>query len=95
MTDEPRSYEEIGAAAAEHLRRLSVQCTIDRDFFVFKLEPDNDNSPIYEVPLLECDTHAKLIGWQLHLADKSWMTLDLLAAFTEMVCEHHNLSISR
>jgi len=62
---------------------------------VFKLEPGNDNSPIYEVPLFECDTHAKLIGWQMHLADKSWMTVDLLAAFTEMVCEYHNLSISR
>lgn len=97
MSDDSRSYRtmgEIGKEALEEAQSLAAQCFVEEEFIVFKIYKDEDDSPTYEVPLSECDTLAKIIGWQFHLGEKQWITSDLLLCFTHLACTHHNLSIS-
>lgn len=86
---------DLVAESLADLRERNQRCFIEEEFIVFKIDLGDDSSTKYEFPLSDCDTYEKVIGWQLHLSEKQWMTLDLLVQFTLIVCEHHNLSISR
>jgi len=39
----------------------------------------------YEFELVRCDTHEKLVKWIYHLAEKNWVTTDVLRVFIETV----------
>jgi hypothetical protein len=49
----------------------------------------------YDIPLAHCNTYEEILGWQLQLSTKQWMTLDLLMQFTIIACHHHQLTIAR
>lgn len=47
----------------------------------------------YNVPIADCDTHEKILGWTFHLAEKTWMSRRLLRRFIEVACVASNLPI--
>lgn len=77
------------AEAIKRQQELLKQCFIDGNSIVLMMPHDEP----YPIPLSECDSYAKILGLQLHLLDKNWMTTELVELFVLLVCEHHNLPI--
>lgn len=40
----------------------------------------------YNIPLKDCDTAEKILGWARHLSEKTWMTNDAMRDFLEISC---------
>ena len=97
MTDlepRPRTAAQALDGWLERMKKRVEYCHIEDNAIVFRIDITDDQSTTYEVPLFKCDTHEKIIGWQCHLSEKNWMTLDLLIQFTLLACRHHGLAIS-
>lgn len=47
----------------------------------------------YPVPLSRVATPRDLVSWVYHLAEKDWVSTDLLRCFMEEVCRHKNWSL--
>jgi len=41
----------------------------------------------------ECDTHAAILEWVVQLAEKDWVTNDMLVAFITIAGEANNLRL--
>ncbi|MFH1748198.1 MAG: hypothetical protein ABIG44_14280 [Planctomycetota bacterium] len=41
----------------------------------------------YNIALDQCDTPAKILSWMVHLADKTWMDLDIMQRFIVLAAE--------
>ena len=48
----------------------------------------------YEIPLAECDTPERILGWSAHLCGKTWMTTEALERFIYLACGHHGLKLT-
>ncbi|HEY5884664.1 MAG TPA: hypothetical protein VIT88_08250 [Pyrinomonadaceae bacterium] len=83
------SLAEIGKEVLEDLRDRPNRCFIEDGFIVFR------DGAGYSIALDRCNTYPKILGWQMQLSPKQWMSLDLLMQFTIIACEHHGLQISR
>jgi hypothetical protein len=77
LTDEYRQYRE----------ELDRACHINGDKIVFDVKGLTD----YEIPLARCDTYEKIVSWTTHLAEKDWVTVDILRHFISLACSHHDL----
>ena len=85
----PRKVGEIMKDVVSDLRDRSRRCYIEGGSIVFRDGAD------YDIPLTQCNTYEKILGWQLQLSTKQWMTLDLLMQFTLMACDSHQLPVAR
>ncbi len=86
----PKSKSATDRVLADLLKKRE-RCFIDGDFIVMKIR----NDVLYEIALDSCNTHAKIIGWQMQLAAKRWATKERIMQFTLLACERHNLPIAR
>jgi hypothetical protein len=89
--DEPSLHElgEIVEDVVSDLRDRPRRCFIEGGSIVFR------DLAGYDIPLAQCNTYDKILGWQLQLSTKQEMTLDLLMQFTLMACDVHQLPIAR
>lgn len=81
--------EEIRSRAAETYERLSRQVSIKDDHIVINVAYE------YNIPLSGCADLPSLMGWVLHLCEKTWMTLEVLERFILVASRHHGLDIKR
>lgn len=49
----------------------------------------------YEIPLDRCDDETKILGWVLHLAEKRWVTKDILVRFIGLASLANGVPIDR
>jgi hypothetical protein len=61
----------------EEILEPSELCFIKEGSIVFRIE----DKEVYDVHLSKCDTYPKIIGWVIHLSEKTWMTSRLLFFF--------------
>lgn len=47
----------------------------------------------YEIPIVDCNTEAKLLGWILQLLEKNWMTNDVLERFIHVAARQSDIKI--
>jgi len=47
----------------------------------------------YEISLARCNTYEKITRWSLHLAEKNWMTLEVLNRFILLAIKGNELEI--
>lgn len=47
----------------------------------------------YNVPLSQCDSAEKLLGWTYHLTEKTWMKNDVMRRFIELACHENGMEI--
>ena len=89
--DKPTSHKvgEIAESVLADLLDRPRRCFIEDGSIVFR---DLEG---YDIPLAQCNTYDKILGWQLQLSTKRGMTLDLLMQFTLMACDSHQLVIAR
>lgn len=45
----------------------------------------------YEVELCRCSTYKDILGWVLHLGDKTWMTNEILGRLIGLALQQHRL----
>ena len=45
----------------------------------------------YEIELIRCDSHFKIIDWVLHLSEKDWMTTDMINQFIDIALRSNGL----
>src|SRR5690242_18190129 len=81
------SVKELEPQYHEWVQGLNRACHIEAG----NIEFDVEGLDTYRVPLSDCDTHAKILGWAIHLSEKIWISKDVLAHFMEIACEHHGL----
>jgi len=72
----------------KHQKKLSSQCYIENDCIILNV------CYIYEIEISRCNTKDKLLHWVHHLlTTKSWINIELLIFFIELVAKHCNLDI--
>jgi len=74
--------EQMEARLKEHDARMNAAFQLDENN---KWLTINISYP-YEIELKRIPSYAALLQWSLHLAGKSWMDLDYLREFIEIVC---------
>lgn len=47
----------------------------------------------YEIPIVDCDTEPKLLGWILQLLEKTWMTKEVLERFIHLAAIQSDIKI--
>lgn len=52
-----------------------------------------DGPYTYEIPLRDFNTPMNLINWQCHLMEKTWITIEHILDFTNLVCSHKGWDI--
>lgn len=55
----------------------------------------NSGMDPYEVPLSRCDTAEKLLGWVVHLGEKTWLTPRMTKLFVLMASEANEIAVDR
>jgi hypothetical protein len=46
----------------------------------------------YNIPLNKCNTLEKILGWVIHLLEKSWVTKEIVNEFIETALKQNNLT---
>lgn len=87
--DAPHKVGEIAKDVISDLLDRPHRCFIEEGSIVFR------DLAGYDIPLAQCNTYDKILGWQLQLSPKHGMTLDLLMQFTLIACDYHKLPIAR
>lgn len=59
----------------EEYRLDERQVVIEGDYIVIKEPVD------YEIPLSDCATDKNILDWVMHLAEKQWVTTDIIRRF--------------
>lgn len=49
----------------------------------------------YNIPLDACRTHKDILAWVLQLAEKTWMTMDVMERFILVACQEAGLDRPR
>ena len=47
----------------------------------------------YEIAFDRCDTHAKILAWLVHLADKTWVSPEIMQRFALLSASQHGLEL--
>ena len=71
------------------LHELSKKVYVDGEFIVINI------AVRYEIHLSRCNTPEKLLGWILHLCEKTWMSPAVLERFIEVAEEANHITIER
>lgn len=79
------SSEDLFKKIKEDEERLAKQVSIIDDYIVINVSYE------YNIPLADCATHAQILGWVVHLCEKTWMTKEVLERFIKMACGKHGL----
>lgn len=66
---------------------LAKQVRVEDGHIIINVEYD------YEIPVADCDTEPKLLGWILQLLEKTWMTKEVLERFIHVAARQSNLKI--
>ena len=61
---------------------------IIQDHIVIPITPLQD----YNIPISKCDNMEKVLGWVIHLLEKSWVTKEIIDKFIQTALNHHNLT---
>lgn len=82
-----RSASDIISEVREEMEALERQVTIVDDFIVLNVSSE------YSIPISECDSAEKLLGWISHLTEKTWMTMPVMARFISVAARASNIQI--
>jgi hypothetical protein len=66
-------------------KELAKLCILDGDLIIL--------NGFYEIPLSRCNSHEKILAWICHLAEKTWVTTDLLRRFLIIASKANNIEI--
>lgn len=77
---EAENLSELMVDYHQHRKDMAKKCYIDGEYLVF--EPD------YAIHLNRLNNPRRLIFWLNHLTKKTWMTVELLHWFIELVIKH-------
>lgn len=83
MTDKNDTWKKL----EERDALLAKQVFVDGDRIVL------DVMYPYEITLDRCDTHAKILSWIVHLADKTWVNPEIMRRFALLSAGQHGLEI--
>lgn len=61
---------------------------IKEDNIVIPMPPSQE----YNIPLSKCDNMEKILGWVIHLLEKSWVTKEIIDEFIQTALKHHNIN---
>ncbi len=70
-------------------KKLQEQVYIDGDEIIINVRTH------YAIALKRADTHEKILGWVVHLAEKTWMTQQVTRRFVYLACEAAGLKVPR
>ncbi len=73
----------------ERRERLEREVSIKDEHIVISLAGE------YNIPLKECDTAPKILGWVQHLCEKDWITTEALGRFISLAADNHGIEIIR
>ena len=77
---------DLGAIYARDAE-LAKQVQVDGDHIVINVNHE------YLIPKAQADEPAKILGWVMHLADKTWVTKELLQRFIEVASKEIGLDV--
>lgn len=49
----------------------------------------------YDIPIKECGTAERILGWVLQLSEKTWMTMEVLNRFVHVAAREAGVKIVR
>jgi ABC-type oligopeptide transport system substrate-binding subunit len=64
------NYEELAEKAQEREKALYKAIHKEGDYIVL--------DGYYEIPIADCNTHAKVCSWIAHLTEKNWVTTAMI-----------------
>ncbi|CNK98437.1 hypothetical protein [Yersinia aldovae] len=81
------NHEDIIKEIREEDERLARQIYIQDGYITINVAYE------YNISLEACATHEALLGWVVHLSDKTWMDLDLMKHFIQIAAHANKLEI--
>jgi hypothetical protein len=81
LVDTDKLFEEVKARHEELARMVYVE----EDHIVLNVHYE------YNIALNRCDTHEKILGWCIHLCEKTWMTPELIRRFAQIAAQANGL----
>lgn len=79
------SGDELVKKIKDDEERLAKQVSVVDDYIVINVSYE------YNIPLSGCATHAQILGWVVHLCEKTWITTEVLERFVKIACGKHGL----
>ena len=83
MTDMNEIWAKMNAKDAE----LAKQIFVSNGYITINVKYE------YNIELSRCNTHAKILAWVVHLAEKTWMTVELNERFILLAMAEANLEL--
>lgn len=68
-------------------RKHAVRLTEDGNYIEVRDWDRPYNSFAYDIPMRECDNPIKMLGWALHMLEKTWITKDHVRLIIMAVCD--------
>lgn len=65
----------------------AVEVYVDGDFVVLQASYD------YAIPLDQCGTSERILGWVSHLCQKTWVTPDVIQRFIDIAAGENGVKI--
>jgi len=76
-----------------HEKLFKKQEELDKSVYVSEHNVVINVTYEYNIELNRCDSLQKIVAWNLHLYEKTWMTLEIMERFVYVAAKANNLKL--
>ena len=81
------SLEELREKYLQRNEELNRIVSVESGYIILRVASE------YKIALNRCSTFPDILSWVFHLAEKSWMTTEILHHFILVACREHKLEM--